>query len=171
MGGTIEGVGIRLQRPRGIRLGWWLAISLPPVLMFALCFRPVMRLVTQKPASFAEERAEWDATRLASEEREARAYWQVAVNIIQWQYPFGTNLPDFPVPEFKLDERLFPHTSLEAGAATRTRYWAKLQEAWIHPQSWKKTYVWNPSWLAETLSSLVEGIWRYVSGIIRRLGQ
>ena len=171
MGGTLEGVGVRLRRPRRIRIGWWLAVCLPPALVFALCFRPVMRLESQKPSGFAEVRKEWDATRLSSEERAAGAYWQVAINIVQWQYPFGTDLPDTPVAEFKLDEKDFPHSGIEAAPATRARYWKKLQEIWPRPQSWEKTYVWNPGWLTESLSSFVEGTWRFVDGIFRRLAQ
>jgi hypothetical protein len=130
-----------------------------------------MRLKPEPPRGFADAQKEWDAQRRATEERAARAYWKVAVNIVQWKRPFGTELPAEPFAEFRLEEKDFPRGGLEAAPATRARYWRKLREVWPLPQTWHETYVWNPAWLTELLTSSMQAIWRFVDGIMRRLEQ
>lgn len=171
MGGDIEGIGVRLKRSQQLGLGKWLLVLLPLAVVFALCYRPVMRLKPQPPAGFVETRKELDAYRQAAEGRAARAYWQMAANILQWKYPFGTDLPAAPIAEFKLDEKDFPRGGIEAAPATRQRYWAKLRAVWPLPQTWQRTYEWNPAWLTELISSSFQHVWSFVDGILRRLGQ
>lgn len=171
MGGTIEGLGIRLRRGRRVRLGWWLLLSLAVALVFALCYRPVMRLNPEPPAGFGETRPEWDATRQAAEDRAAQAYWQLAQNFVQWKFAFGTELPAEPIAEFQLDEKDFPRSGIAAAPATRARYWKKLREVWPLPQNWSRTYVWNPGWLTEMLSSFMETILGFTDRNLRKISR
>ncbi len=171
MGGNLDGVGIRLMRSRPSRLAKWLLLLLPVAVVFAFCYRPVMRLKPEPPEGFVETGKEWDAKRQSAEARAARAYWQVAINIVQWKHAFGTELPDAPIAEFKLDERDFPRGGIEAAPVTRARYWNKLRAVWPLPQTWRRTYVWNPSWLTELLTSLFQDVWRFVDGILRSFEQ
>jgi hypothetical protein len=171
MGGNLEGVGVKLGRPHPARHGKWLLLLLPIAAVFALCYRPVMRLKSEPPAGFVEARKEWDAKRQAAEGRAARAYWQLAVNIVQWKQPYGTELPAAPSAEFKLDEKDFPQGGIEGAPATRDRYWRELREVWPLPQSWERTYVWNPAWLTEFLTSSMAGIWSFVDGLLQRFAK
>ena len=120
MGGDIERVGVRMKRSRRGHWGWALLLLLVGLIGF-LSYRPVMRLKAELPPGFAEVRKEWNAERRAAEEGTARAYWQLALNVVQSQHAYGTKLPENPFPEFKLDEREFPEGSSEviAGVAVR----------------------------------------------------
>ena len=169
MGGTIDGVGLKVGRERRIRFGLWLLVLLPVAVVFALCYRPVMRLKPQPPAGFAETKTEWDATRQAAEDRAAQAYWQLAINLVQWRFPFGTELPPDPMPEFRLDEKDFPRSSIAAAPSTRARFWNKLRMTWPQSQAWGETYVWNTDWLRESMSSAMDAISRFTDNLTRRI--
>ena len=169
MGGVIEGARLRLRRARPIRVGWWMLVLLPVAGVFALCVRPVMRLNAQPPAGFIEVNKEWDATRQSTEDRAARAYWQLAHNLLQWKYAFGTELPAEPVSEFRLDEKDFPRSSVAAAPATRLLYWKKLREVWPQRSAWTRTYIWNPGWLTELLYIFTGGLVRFTDRILRAL--
>lgn len=169
MGGTIDGAGLKIGRERRVRLGRWLLLFLPLAIAFVLCYRPVMRLKAQPPADFAETHKEWDATRQASEDRAAQAYWQLAINLVQWRFAFGSELPGEPIEEFKLDEKDFRHNPIAAAPATRIRYWNKLRTVWTQPQAWSETYVWNTDWLREFLTTAMNFIIHFTDGIIARL--
>ena len=168
MGGNIEGLGLKVGIARRARHGWWLLVLLPLGLVFAVCYRPVMRLKSEPPVGFMETRKEWDATRRAVEGRAARAYWQLAINTVQWKFAFGTELPAYPIDEFKLDEKDFSRSGIEAASTTRARYWNKLRETWPRPETWNRTYVWRTGWLTEFLASSMETVSRFVDGIMRR---
>ena len=165
MGGTIEGVGLRVGRVRRMRFARWLLVLVPVGAVFGLCYRPVLRLKPEPPAQFVEMHKEWDATRQAAEDRAAQGYWQLALNIVQWKFAFGTELPVEPIAEFRLDEKDFPRSGIAAAPATRAHYWKKLRETWPLPQYWSRTYVWNPGWLPESLSDFMDAVSRFVRGI------
>lgn len=171
MGGTIDGVGLKVGRERRIRFGWLLLILLPLAVVFALCYRPVMRLKPQPPAGFVDVQQGWDATRQATEDRAAQAYWQLAVNLLQWRFPFGTELPADPIAEFRLAEKDFPRSTIAAAPATRIRYWNKVRATWPLSSSWSETYVWNTDWLKESLSSFMEAILRFTDNILGRVNR
>ena len=133
MGGTIDGASLRIGRERRVRIGPWLLLFLPVALAFVLCYRPVMRLKAQPPPGFVETQPDWDATRQAAENRAAEAYWQLAINLVQWRFAFGSELPGEPIEEFKLDEKDFRRNSIAATPATRVRYWNKLRTVWTQP--------------------------------------
>lgn len=165
MGGTIEGVGLRLRRARRIRLGRWLLVLVAVAVVFAVCYRPVMRLKPTMPKGFVTTDKAWDATRQAAEDRIAQAYWLLALNIVQWKFAFGTELPPQPIEEFRLNEKDFPHSGIAASPAARARYWQKLREIWPSPQNWNRAYVWNSGWIWEALSDFTEAVSRFVHRI------
>ena len=168
MGGTINGAGLTIRRERRIRFGMWLLVLLPIAVVFALCYRPVMRLNSQPPPGFVEVHKDWGATRQATEDRAAQAYWQLAINLVQWRFGFGTKLPAEPIDEFRLEEKDFPRTSVVAAPATQRRYWNKLRAVWSQPEAWSETYVWNTDWLREALSSAIDSGVHFTDSVFAR---
>jgi hypothetical protein len=108
----------------------------------------VMRLRPEPPPEFFELRAERNAERREAEERLARAYWDRAVQFVQWRYTYGSSLPDEPPPEFTVDVQGFPG-ALANAPATRARYWQRIRKVWNLPQAWRKTIAWDTNWLFE----------------------
>jgi hypothetical protein len=170
MGGDIEGLGVRMRRSRRKHLGWALLLLLVGVIGF-LSHRPVMRLKAELPPGFAEVRKEWNAERRAAEERTARAYWQLALNVVQTQHAYGTKLPENPFPEFKLDERDIPEGSPEASPATRAKYWKRLREAWPLPQAWQQHHEWTLAWFPEMMTRFAMAGSQFVNNIWARLNR
>ena len=168
MGGTIDGAGLKISRERRIRLGPWLLVLLPVALVFLVCYRPVMRLKPQPPPGFVEMRQDWDAVRQSSENRAAQAYWQLAINFVQWRFAFGSKLPPEPIKEFRLDDKDFPRNSIAAAPATQLRYWNKLRAIWSQPSAWSQTYVWNTDWLREGLSSAIDSAAHFSDAVMAR---
>lgn len=169
MGGTIDGAGLKIGPERRIRFGVWLLLFLPVAVIFALCYRPVLRLKAQPPPGFTETKPEWNATRQAAEDRAAQAYWQLAINIVQWRFGFGTDLPAHPIDEFRLDPKDFPRSTVAAAPETRARYWNKLRTVWPQSTSWSEVYVWNTDWLRETLSFILEAVGRFTDRFTGRI--
>jgi len=147
--------------------GLWL-LAIPLGLFIFLSIRPVMRLRVEPPAEFLDmQLGRWDAKRRAAEERVARAYWERAVQLVQWQHSFGAPLPDNPPAEFNIEGKDFQRGSVEAGPVTRARYWKKLREVWALPQAWEKSYDWSTDWVRASLVSLQETARRFVEDILR----
>ncbi|MGA2629010.1 MAG: hypothetical protein ABSG54_02240 [Terriglobia bacterium] len=170
MGGDMEGLSVRSKRSRRGHWGWALLLLLVGVIGF-LSHRPVMQLKAELPPGFAEVRKEWKAERRAAEERTARAYWQLALNVVQSQQAYGTKLPENPVPEFKLDEREFPEGSSEASPATRAKYWKRLREAWPLPQAWQQHHEWTLAWFPEMMTRFAMAASQFFSSIWARLNR
>ncbi len=129
------------------RVGLWL-LGIFLGLFVYVSIRPVMRLRNDPPAEFLGLAANPNSGRLSAEEQLARAYWDCAVQYVQWQYAFGTPLPDSPPPEFSIDEN-GSQAGTGGATAARIRYWQQLRNAWVVPQTWEKSYEWNTSWLTE----------------------
>ncbi len=106
------------------------------VLISFASFRSEFRLRPQMPREFFDGR-QVSAERRASEEQIARAYWNSAVEQVQWKYGYAHRLPDDPPEEFSVSPRLGPAAS---DAAVRRRYWQKLRE------TWSVTSVWQNQW-------------------------
>jgi len=167
MGAEPFRLGKTAPSTRKRRTGLWL-LAIPLGLFILLSIRPVMRLRVEPPAEFLDMQfGRWDAKRRAVEERVARAYWERAVQLVQWKHSFGTPLPDNPPPEFNIEGKGFQRGSVEAGPVTRARYWKKLRDAWVLPQAWDKSYEWNTDWIHATLGSLQETARRLVEDILR----
>jgi hypothetical protein len=170
MGGDMEGLGVRMRRSRKGHLAWAILLLLLAVIGF-LSHRPVMRLKSELPPGFMEVRKDWDAERRAAEERTARAYWQLALNVVQSQHAYGTKLPENPFPEFKLDEREFPEGSSEASPATRAKYWKRVREAWPLPQAWQQHHEWSLAWFPEMMTRFAMASSQFFSSIWARLNR
>ena len=169
MGGTIEAAALKLSRRQRFRLLPWLPALLPVAAVFLMCYRPVMRLKPQPPPGFVETRESWDALRHSSENRAAQAYYQLAINLVQERYAFGSKLPLEPIEGFRLNEKNFPRNSVAAAPATQIRYWNKLRQIWSQPSAWSQTYVWNTDWLRDSLSSLVDAVSRLSNAVVDRI--
>ena len=115
--------------------------------------RPVARLADNPPAEFINPRPEWDAERKAVEHALAFAYWQRAQTVVQWNYPYGSELPEQPPPEFKIDTSQFRGTPA-AVAESQARYWRRLRTVWDRPDTWKTSYQWNTGWVRKVLDAV-----------------
>ena len=108
----------------------------------------VMQLQPEAPAEFIEQSPNWNAKRRAREEEVAQAYWQVAVVSLQEKYPFGSELPVDPPPEFQIDNKYVAPGGAKAFSETRALYWENLRRSWVQPQSWVERHEWNTQWAA-----------------------
>ncbi len=75
----------------------------------------------------------------------ARAYWQQAVQVVQWKYTFGVPLPNDPPSEFHIDPANFGCSS-PADPHTEMKYWQKLRQVWLAPKVWRRTFRWHAAW-------------------------
>jgi hypothetical protein len=107
-----------------------------------------MQLLPEAPAEFIEQSPDWNAKRRAREEEVAQAYWQVAVVSLQEKYPFGSELPVDPPPEFQIDKKYVAPGGAKAFSDQRTVYWENLRRTWVQPQSWVERHEWNTQWAA-----------------------
>ena len=89
----------------------------------------------------------------ALEKSSWRAYWERAVRDVQAKYKFGTNLPDEPSGEFKVEEKGLSGGSPKVDPAARARYWGKLHQVWVLPETWEKSFRWNIDWIRSALRS------------------
>jgi hypothetical protein len=137
--------------PEGRRSGhgstlWLLIVIILAGLFFYKSIHPVMRLRDDLPPDFVEAGANPSIAELREQERIARAYWELAVETVQEQYPFGTTLPASPPQEFTLQG--------ESDSAARTRFWNKLRERWDQREIWVRRYGWDADWVKDAWSSL-----------------
>jgi hypothetical protein len=107
-----------------------------------------MQLLPEAPAEFIEQSPDWNAKRRAREEEVAQAYWQVAVVSLQEKYPFGSELPADPPPEFQIDKKYVAPGGAKAFSDTRAVYWENLRRSWVQPHSWVERHEWNTQWAA-----------------------
>jgi hypothetical protein len=157
MGGDYT-VEPQLRIPRGRRIDFHrlrlpLALAGVAVLLAYLFIRPVARLADGPPAGFIDTRPEWDAERNAAERRMALAYWERAKTALQWEYVFGSELPEQPPPEFSLEANQFPGMA-KVVAESRLRYWRRLRKVWGSPGAWKTSYEWNTDWASKVMKVL-----------------
>jgi hypothetical protein len=123
-------------------------MAMVPLLGVYLSTRPVMQLQAEAPAEVIDQSPNWNAKRRAQEEQLAQAYWRAAVIGLQGKYQFGNELPAEAPVEFQVEKKDLPAGSVKAYSEARARYWGKLRQAWVQPQSWVKLYEWNTDWAA-----------------------
>ncbi|MFB3922064.1 MAG: hypothetical protein ACE145_10095 [Terriglobia bacterium] len=128
-------------------------------------YRPAARLRPVPPKTFLDTPKNWDVKRRAAEERVALAYWGVAIEKVQFKYPFGSVLPDDPPPEFLPSEK---DSGIDRSPATRARYWKKIRETWDLPEAWDKSYQWSVQWFYDGLVDFQQAVWRNVDSVLRR---
>jgi hypothetical protein len=112
-------------------------VGLVLVLVSIASFRSEFRLRSEMPVEFFD-RKHMEAKRLASEERVARAYWNCAVEQVQWKYGYAHRLPDDPPAEFALSAAILGPIANDQ--LIRHYYWRKLQATWIVTSMWKSQW-------------------------------
>lgn len=132
----------------------WLIIILPVGLFAVLSVHGVMRLTPEPPSEFLKPDPTWDARRRAQEEELARGYWKSAVGAVQWEYGYGSTLPQGPPEDFRVEEHSSHTSGFERDPATRMRYWTRFRQVWILPHTWEKTYAWDVGWVVRTLEAV-----------------
>src|SRR2546428_823056 len=113
-----------------------LILALPLALVVYLSTRPTYQLQDEPPAEFLRAQSDLPPKRRATEELLATAYWKCAVDVIEWRYGYGQNLPNDPPPEFAVPETNSHGLRPEDAATARGRYWQRLRRVWILPHPW-----------------------------------
>lgn len=114
--------------------------------------QPIYRLRTNMPVDFMYVPDSWPAEKRAAEEKIARAYWDCAINTIQWRYGYNYRLPQEPPSDFIITS----HDLKDAAddPEVRARYWNALQRLWYVPDNWTKSYQWDTGWITAWLDSI-----------------
>ena len=126
------------------------------IIVLALIFvhsslRSQNRLAIDPPAEFSAAPADWSAQRKVAEQKLARAYWDLAVNIVQWRYTYANALPASPPPEFQL-KAASSLSSATVPDGSRDFYWQRLRQVW--PYAWRQSYVWDTRWVSKLTGGL-----------------
>ena len=145
--------------PVGVMAGVFLVIMAIAMGEHLSSPRRVLQLQPEAPAEFIDQSPEWSSVRRIQEELLAQAYWNVAVLSLQQRYPFGTELPVDPHPNFKSIgntcqrevRRLFP----KQGA----RYWEKLRRIWVQRRPWIESHGEEPQWVPR-----LRQVWEQLKG-------
>ena len=123
-----------------------------------LSYRPISSITPEMPKEFVDISSIGNRRQRLTEERVAKAYWDCVVNNIQWEYHYGSSLPQNPPQDF-MPVRADVTT---VDTATRTRYWRKLQEVWYLPTTWQKHYEWDTRWTTSWIDQVkYVGSWLY----------
>lgn len=137
---------------RGIALKFALAAGLFLIMVASILgvslssTHHVMQLLANPPADFADQNPTWNAKRRAHEVEVAQAYWQVAIDNLQEKYPFGSDLPSDPPPDFEVDSKYAPPGGSKALVETRDYYWERLRTSWTQRQCWAETQEADTTW-------------------------
>ena len=113
-----------------------------------------MHLQAEAPADFADESPSWSANRRVEEEEVAQDYWRAAAFSLPRIYPFGSQLPSDPPPEFRVDNQYATTRGAESAAKTRAHYWEKVRGCWGQRRYWVET---QP--VKETWADRLRGVW------------
>lgn len=132
----------QIRRQGGVRL---FVVIVLAGLFFYQSIRPAMHLRDDPPSGFVAVNVNPTSPQFRQQESLGRSYWQIAVQQVQEEYPFGTKLPSRPPADFLLQS--------ENSSAMRLHYWNKLREQWDQRDSWVSAYEWNTDWIPETLES------------------
>jgi len=113
-----------------------------------------MHLQAEAPPEFADESPSWSVKRRVEEEEMARDYWRAAAFSLQRIYPFGSQLPADPPPEFQVYNQDAPTEGGRAVTETRAHYWEKLRVCWGQRRFWVES---QP--VKETWADRLRGVW------------
>jgi Txe/YoeB family toxin of Txe-Axe toxin-antitoxin module len=113
-----------------------------------------MHLQAEAPADFADESPSWSTKRRVEEEELARDYWRAAAFSLPRIFPFGSQLPADPPPEFQADNPYPTTGGAESVAKTRAHYWEKLRDCWGQSRFWVES---QPA--KETWADRLRGVW------------
>src|SRR2546422_7497272 len=120
-----------------------LILALPLALVVYLSTRPTYQLQDEPPAEFLLVQSDLPPKRRATEELLATGYWKCAVDVIEWRYGYGQNLPNDPPPDFTIPETNSHGLRPEDAAAARGRYWQRLRQVWVFAPVLPKPYRWS----------------------------
>lgn len=129
-------------------------VGLVLIVVSIASFRSEFRLRPEMPTVFFDGK-HLAAGKRASEERIARAYWNCAVEQVQWKYGYAHRLPDDPPEEFSVSPALIGPAANDA--SVRRYYWQKLHTAWSISSVWKNN--WEFSFVAFRQSLRTGGDW------------
>jgi hypothetical protein len=113
-----------------------------------------MHLQAEAPPDFADDGPSWSVQRRVEEEEMARDYWRVAAFSLPRLYPFGSQLPADPPPEFQVDNQYSTTGGAGSVAKTRAHYWEKLRTCWGQRRFWIEI---QP--VKETWADRLRGVW------------
>jgi hypothetical protein len=131
-----------------LAVGLFLAITVPPLCVYISTPPPAqLRLQAERPPDYVDQNPNWNSKRRDREEEVAQAYWRVAVENLQGKYPFGSELPADPLPEFQVDSKYDPPGGAKALTETRNYYWERLRSCWLQREYWVETPVGNVNWI------------------------
>lgn len=123
-------------------------------LFMLISYRPKYHLQSEMPPGFFSP-SDFDSPQRRAQQRKiAVAYWDAARMSIQWKFTHGHPLPADVPAEFSLEARKVGPAASDS--ATRLLYWRHLQEIWPLPETWKKQYEWDWTWVSDPLSSSAE---------------
>jgi hypothetical protein len=142
-------------------LSKYLIVLIPAAMLLYATSRPVSRLRLDMPASFVLVSAHADSAERAAAATVAQAYWNVAVERLQWRCGFGCSLPADPPDDFRISDELF-----EARLDSRALYWGRLRKAWTSPASWRTEREWSTTWLTRPASRFMQWISDYEHSIL-----
>ncbi len=75
------------------------------------------------------------------EQKIAAAYWESAVQQVQWKYGYASRLPNDPPADFSISASEFGAVARDE--AVRHRYWLQLRTTWNVSNAWKTQYQWS----------------------------
>jgi hypothetical protein len=113
---------------------------------------PVVHLQSEPPPMFIDRNPNRSRRHAQPERRVARAYWEIAVQSIQWKYSRKKSLPANPPPEFRINAQLAKLS--ENVDSDRSFYWQQLRDIWQQPRTWHVSYGWNTDWVDRSLMAL-----------------
>lgn len=135
------------MRPSDGRFSLWPAAVLLFVIVFAApSLKSVVHLNSSPPADYLALHAS-----TLPKTQVARAYWDVAVRVIQWKYNRTTVLPEQTPADFTLSADGEKFSAEDR--ASRVAYWKKLREEWLRPENWRTTYSFDLSWIVSGFQS------------------
>jgi len=148
------------------RLDKLLILVVPTAFFLYLSSRPVFRLRVEMPSRFVDLAPSSASPRQREEERQvALDYWNCAVTMIQWKYAYGSPLPLDPPDEFRVYARLGdtarPARGKDQALDARVRYWKRLRQLWVSPDTWKTSREWSMAWLTDPIYRLIDGFDTY----------
>ncbi len=165
-------------------------ILLVPLTWFVYySWRPVYELRADMPAQFVDAPATASAVERAGEQRLAQTYWVLARTLSRARYPYGSELPGDPPPDFRLndtgDAASAPPPAVSVGAGrtqkrpapdrrteasdSRVRYWRSLKRVWLAPYSWDTKREWSTTWFTGPFLSLYVNVHDYLSNRFRAI--
>ena len=115
-----------------------------------------MHLQAEAPSDFADENPSWSVKRRVEEEEMARDYWRAAAFSLQRIYPYGSQLPADPPPEFQVDNQSDTTGGAASAAKTRAHYWEKFRACWGQRRFWVES---QSQPVKETWADRLRGAW------------